>query len=275
MKYPSAPRGDHVDTYHGTKVADPYRWLEDLDSPQTKTWVEAENELTFGFLKTLPQREAFRARLTTIWNYARSSVPMKEGGRYFFTKNSGLQNQAVLFVKESARAEPRVLLDPNTLASDGTVALTTVRPSRDGKLLAYGTAAAGSDWNEFRVRNVDTGKDSDDVVKWVKFSGLSWTKDGKGFFYSRYPTPEVDAGTGKTFGKLEKQRMYYHKLGTPQSEDRMIHEVAAEPKWFVRGGVTEDGRYVAITINRGSSSESLLSYIDLGDAMAPTLTAAA
>lgn len=273
MKYPSAVRGDQVDVYHGQKVADPYRWLEELDSPQTKAWVEAQNALTFDFLKSLPQREAFRARLTTLWNFPRASVPMKEGGRYFFTRNSGLQNQAILYVKDRLGAEARVLLDPNTLASDGTVALTTVRPSHDGKLIAYGTAAAGSDWNEFRVRNVDTGKDTDDVVKWVKFSSLSWTKDGKGFFYSRYPAPGVDAGTGKTFSKLENQRLYYHRLGTPQSEDRLIHEISTEPKWFVRGGVTEDGRFVVITINRGSSSESLQSYVDLVDGKAPKLDA--
>ncbi len=262
-----------MDVYHGKEVPDPYRWLEDLDSPQTAAWVEAQNKLTFGFLETLPQRAAFRERLTSLWNYARIGIPTKEGGRYFFSQNSGLQNQAVYYVQEKLGGEPRVLIDPNTLAQDGTVALTTARVSRDGKWVAYGTAAAGSDWNEFRVRSVDTGRDTADHVQWVKFSGLGWTKDNAGFFYSRYPTPKVDAGTGKTFSALEHQRLYYHRLGTPQSEDRLMHEVAAEPKWFVRGAVTEDGRFVVIYIDRGSSSENLLRYIDLGDPLAPKLDA--
>ena len=271
--YPAATRSDHVDVYHGTKVPDPYRWLEDLDSPATTAWVKAENELTFGFLESLPERAAFRDRLTTLWNYPRVGVPSKEGGRYFFSKNSGLQNQSVYYVQENLRAEPRVLIDPNTLAKDGTVALTSAKASSDGKWLGYSTAAAGSDWNEFRVRSVDTGKDTTDVIKWVKFSGFGWTKDNRGFFYSRYPAAEVDAGTGKTFSQLEHQRMYYHRLGTPQSEDRLIHEVADEPKWFVRGGTTDDGRYAIIYISRGSSFENLLRYVDLGDPKAPRIDA--
>ena len=273
LDYPAAPRGDHVDVYHGAKVPDPYRWLEDLDSPQTTAWVEAQNKLTFGFLETLPQRAAFRDRLTKLWNYERIGVPFKEGGRYFFSKNSGLQNQAVFYVQEKLGAEPRVLIDPNTLAKDGTVALTTTRVSKDGKWVAYGTAAAGSDWNEFRVRSVDTGADTGDVIKWVKFSGLGWTADNRGFFYSRYPAPSVEQGTGKTFSGLEKQRLYYHRLGTPQSEDKLIHGVDAEPKWFVRGGTTEDGRYLIIYIARGSSSENMIRYVDLGDPANPKLDA--
>ena len=271
--YPPAPRGDHVDVYHGAKVPDPYRWLEDLDSPQTTAWVEAENKLTFGFLESLPQRAAFRDRLTKLWNYERIGVPFKEGGRYFFSKNSGLQNQSVFYVQEKLTAEPRVLIDPNTLAKDGTVALSTTRVSKDGKWVAYGTAAAGSDWNEFRVRSVDTGADTNDLVQWVKFSGLAWTKDNRGFFYSRYPTPKVEAGTGKTFSELQSQRMYYHRLGTPQSEDRLVHELPNEPKWFVRGGTTDDGRFAVIYIARGSSSENLLRYVDLGDPLAPKIGA--
>ena len=271
--YPPAARGDHVDTYHGTKVADPYRWLEDLDSPATAAWVAAENKLTFGFLESLPQRERFRARLTQLWNYERIGLPVKEGGRYFYSRNSGLQNQAVFYVRESLAAEPRVLIDPNTLAADGTVALTAARPSPDGKWVAYGTAAAGSDWNEFRVRSVDTGRDTEDVIKWVKFSGVSWTRDNAGFFYSRYPAPSTDAGTGKTFSGLSHQRLYYHKLGTPQSADRLIHEIAEEPKWFVGGGLTEDGRYLIITIRRGSASEHLVRYAGLGDPRNPRIDA--
>jgi prolyl oligopeptidase len=273
IDYPAAARGDHVDTYHGVKVADPYRWLEDLDSAQTTAWVEAQNRLTFGFLEKLPQRSAFRERLTKLWNFERVGVPVKEGGRYFFSKNSGLQNQAVFYVQEKLGAEPRVLIDPNTLAADGTVALTSTRVSRDGRLVAYSTAVAGSDWNEYRVRSVDTGRDAGDLIKWVKFSGFGWTKDHRGFFYSRYPAPAAEAGTGKTFSKLENQRMYYHRLGTSQEEDRLIHELPEEPKWFVRGGTSEDGRFVVIAISRGSSSENLVRYVDLGDPQRPNLGA--
>ncbi|MBL9202106.1 MAG: S9 family peptidase [Opitutaceae bacterium] len=271
--YPAATRGTHADTYHGTKVADPYRWLEDLDSPQTAAWVAEQNKLAFGVLEKLPQRAKFQSRLTALWNYERIGLPVKEGGRYFFSKNTGLQNQAVYFVQESLAAAPRVLIDPNTLAADGTVALTATRVSPDGKWVAYGTAAAGSDWNEFRVRSVDTGQDTGDVIKWVKFSGVSWTRDNAGFFYSRYPAPTADAGTGKTFSGLANQRLYYHRLGTPQSDDRLIHEIPAEPKWFVRGGITEDGRYLIITVNRGSAAENQLRYVDLGNPRKPRLDA--
>ena len=272
--YPAAARGTHVDVYHGKSVPDPYRWLEDLDSGETAAWVKAQNELTFGFLEKIPQRAYFRDRLTTLWNYPRVSVPAKEGGRYFFSKNTGLQNQAVYYVQDNLRAEPRVLIDPNMLAKDGTVALTGVKPSSDGKWAAYAVAAAGSDWNEIRVRSIDSGEDTPDVIKWVKFSTLGWTKDNRGFFYSRYPAAEVDAGTGKTFSQLGNQRFYYHRLGTPQSEDRLIHEIPEEPKWFVRGGTTEDGRYAVITIARGSSFENLVRYVDLEAPLNPKLDAA-
>ncbi|MGH7956303.1 MAG: S9 family peptidase, partial [Opitutaceae bacterium] len=259
--YPAALRGDQVDVYHGTKVPDPYRWLEELDSPQTAAWVTAQNELTFGFLRALPDRTKFRDRLTALWNYPRVGVPVKEGGRYFFSKNTGLQNQAVYYVQKNLRAEPRVLIDPNTLAKDGTVALTGAHPSSDGKWVGYGTAAAGSDWNEYRVRSVDTGEDTNDVIKWVKFSGFGWTRDNRGFFYSRYTAPQVEAGTGKIFSKLSNQRLYYHRLGTPQSEDRLIHEIPNEPQWFVAGETSEDGRFAVIYIARGSSFENLVSFV--------------
>lgn len=269
LDYPAARRSDQVDIYHGTAVADPYRWLEDLDSAATAEWVAQQNALTFGLLEKLPQRVPFRERLTQLWNYPRSSVPFKEGGRYFFSRNSGLQNQAVFYVQENLEAEPRGLIDPNELAKDGTVALTDTQVSPDGKWVAYGTAAAGSDWNEFRVRSVDNGEDTGDLLQWLKFSSVSWTRDSRGFFYSRYPAPTSVAGAGKTFGGLENQRMYYHRLGTPQAADRLIYEIPAEPKWFVRGGVTEDGRYLVISIARGSSSENQLRIVDLGDPAAP------
>ncbi len=271
--YPVAARGSVVDNYFGTKVADPYRWLEDLDSPETRAWVEAENKLTFDFLDQLPQRAGFRDRLTSLWNFPRVGLPFKQGGRYFFAKNSGLQNQAVFYVEENLGAEPRVLIDPNAMSKDGTVALAAAEVSRDGKWVAYSTAAAGSDWNTIRVRSVDTGKDATDVIEWVKFSSASWTKDNAGFFYSRFPAAKVDEGTGKTFSELEHQRIYYHRFGTPQTEDRMVFERADEPKWFVNGSTTEDGRYLIITVSHGASPENLLSFVDLQDPRAPRIDA--
>lgn len=271
--YPAAERGSVVDNYHGTPVADPYRWLEELDSPQTQSWVAAQNKITDSLLTTLPLRAKLKARLTELWNYPRIGLPKKEGGRVFYSRNSGLQNQAVFYVQDATRTEPRVLIDPNTLASDGTVALTATAVSRDGQWVAYGTAAAGSDWNEFRVRSVATGLDTDDVIKWVKFSGISWTNDHVGFFYSRYPAPQIVEGTGKTFGKLEHQQLYYHRLGTAQERDVLIYSVPDQPQWFVGGGTTEDGRWLEITIRRGSSSENQLRVIDLGDPRAPKLDA--
>lgn len=271
--YPNAQRGNVVDNYFGTEVADPYRWLEDLDSPQTRAWVEAENQLTFGFLDQLPQRAGFRERLTTLWNFPRVGLPFKEGGRYFFAKNSGLQNQAVFYVQDGLNAEPRVLIDPNAMSTDGTVALAATEVSRDGKWVAYSTAAAGSDWNTIRVRSVDTGKDATDDIEWVKFSSASWTRDNAGFFYSRYPEVKAGEGSGKTFSELEHQRIYYHRFGTPQAEDRMIFERADEPKWFVNGTTTEDGRYLIVTVSHGASPENLLSFVDLQDPHAPKVDA--
>src|SRR5204862_130014 len=170
---------DQVDDYHGTKVADPFRWLEDDNSAETKAWVEAQNKVTFGYLDQIPERKAIKERLTKLWNYERYGVPFKEGGRYFFTKNDGLQNQSVLFTMASLDAQPTVLLDPNKLSADGTVALANYAISNDGNLMAYALATAGSDWLEWRVRDIRTGQDLSDLVKWSRFSSASWTKDGK------------------------------------------------------------------------------------------------
>jgi prolyl oligopeptidase len=268
--YPASPRGGVVDGYFGTKVPDPYRWLEDLDSPQTQAWVAAQHRLTSDFLGKLPQRAALRARLEKLWNYARYGLPFKEGGRYFFLKNDGLQNQSALYVQPSLDAAPRLLLDPNTLAKDGTVALTQMEVSPDGKWLAYGLAVAGSDWNEFHVRGVVDGQDTADVIKWVKFSSLAWTKDSAGFFYSRFPEP---AAAGGTYGELAHQKLYYHRLGTPQSTDRLVAEIPDQPKWLLTADTTEDGRYAIIAVERGDKDENLLRYIDLGDPRAPRLDA--
>src|SRR5579862_10038872 len=219
LVYPRAKTVEQVDDYHGVKITDPYRWLEDTDSADTHDWVEAENKLTFSYLDQIPYRGAIRERLLKLWNYERFTVPEQQGGRYFYQHNDGLQNQSVLLVAESLNAEPRVLLDPNTLSTDGTVALAGSALSDDGKLMAYGTATSGSDWTEWHVRDVDTSKDLADDIKWVKFSGASWTKDNKGFYYSRYDEPKE--GTVMR-GANYFQKLYYHRLGTAQSEDKLI-----------------------------------------------------
>src|SRR5579871_2328260 len=186
LTYPHAKTVNQIDDYHGVKVPDPYRWLEDTDSPETREWIEAENKLTFQYLEQIPYRQAIHDRLKTLWNYERFSVPEQQGGRYFYQHNTGLQNQSVLLVADSLSAEPRLLLDPNTLSADGTVALTSTSISHDGNLVAYGLAKAGSDWEDFKVRDVRTGQDLPDEIHWVKFSGASWTKNNDGFYYSRF-----------------------------------------------------------------------------------------
>ena len=260
MAYPSTRTVDHVDDYSGTKVADPYRWLEDDQAPETKAWVEAQNRVTFGFLEQIPERSRIKERLTALWNYERFGVPFKEGGRYFFTKNDGLQNQSVLYTLPSLDAEPRVLLDPNKLSADGTVALMGYSVSEDGKLMAYGTSTAGSDWMEWRVRAIDTGADLPDKIEWVKSSGAAWTKDGKGFFYSRYDAPKA-TDTYKGLNYFHK--LYYHRLGTPQAEDALIYHRPDQKEWGFAGGVTDDGRYLAISIWHGTDTRNRFFYKEL------------
>jgi len=260
LAYPKAKTVDQVDDYHGVKVADPYRWLEDTDSAETHDWVEAENKVTFSYLDQIPYRGAIREGLLKLWNYERFSVPEQQGGRYFFQHNTGLQNQSVLLVAESLNAEPRVLLDPNTLSSDGTVALAGTAMTDDGKLMAYGTSASGSDWTEWHVRDVDSGKDLPDLLKWVKFSGASWTKDNKGFFYSRYDEPK--AGTALTDTNYF-QKLYYHQLGTSQAEDKLIYERPDNKELGFSGAVTDDGHYLIITVWQGTSPKNRLYYKDL------------
>jgi len=268
--YTASKTVDHTDDYHGTKVADPFRWLEDVDSADTAAWVGSQNQTTFSFLATIPEREAIKQRLTELYNYPRYSLPNKEGGRYFYTFNTGLQNQSPLYVKDSLKSEGRIIIDPNKLSADGTVALTTTAPSKDGQWLGYGIAASGSDWNEFRVKSIATGEDTADVIKWVKFSGFNWTKDSKGFFYSRYPEPQKGANT--TFSDLANQKVYYHRLGTPQSEDRLIYEDPANPKRGWGGVVTDDGRYLLIYGSEGTDPRNRLYYVDLKDGQKPDLS---
>jgi len=267
--YPETRRVDQADDYHGTRVEDPYRWLEDTDAAETKAWVEAQNRVTFDFLGKIPEREAIRQRLTRLWNYPRFGVPFKEGGRYFLFRNTGLQNQSVLYVHQTLSDSGRVLLDPNTLSPDGTVALSTTSVSPDGRLLAYGVSSGGSDWQEFRVRDVATGRDLVDTLKWVKFSGAAWTHDNAGFFYSRYAAPEGNALTQANKG----HKLYYHRIGTPQSADVLVWERPDKPEWYVFGGVSEDGRYLLVYVNQGTDPRNRLYYVDLGNARRPNVKA--
>jgi prolyl oligopeptidase len=264
FNYPKARKSDQVDDYHGVKVADPYRWLEDLDSEETRAWVEAQNKLSFGFLSDIPARSALKDRLTKLWNYEKYGAPFKESSRYFYTRNSGLQNQAVLYTVSSLDAQPQLVLDPNTLSTDGTVALSGTQVSPDGKLLAYSLSASGSDWQEWKVRDVATGKDLSDHLKWVKFSGASWSRDGKGFFYSRYDEPKGDSLKGTNYF----QKVYYHALGTPQSADVLVYERPDQKDWLFGANVTEDGNYLIVTVYQGTDVKTRVYYKDLktGDA---------
>ncbi|MBD2245637.1 prolyl oligopeptidase family serine peptidase [Nostoc sp. FACHB-888] len=260
LTYPSSHKSNQVDNYHGTLVADPYRWLEDPDSEETRTWIEAQNQITFGYLSEIPTREKIKQRLTKLWDYEKYGIPFKEGERYFYFKNDGLQNQSVLYTLKALDDQPKVLLDPNKLSEDGTVALSGLSISEDGKLLAYGLSASGSDWQEWKVRDVETGEDLQDHLKWIKFSGASWTHDNQGFFYSRYDEPNE-----KT--QLEDvnyyQKLYYHQLGKPQSEDVVIYHRPDQKEWGFSGGVTEDGRYLIISIWLGTDSKNLVFFKDL------------
>ncbi len=262
---------DQVDSYHGVEVSDPYRWLEDTESPETTAWIAEQNQVTFDYLQTLPMREPLKRRLTALYDYERFSIPYHRGGRYFYTRNSGLQNQAVLYVQDSLAAEGRELLDPNRLSADGTIALTLVEPSPDGDLLLYGTATSGSDWQEFRIRQVDDGIDRVDHLRWVKFSRGSWTRDGKGFFYSRYPEPAPDAALS---GQNRDMKVYYHRLGSDQNEDLLVYQRPDEPDWGFGAEVTHDGRYLILTVWLGTDSKTRVYYQDLGDPMAPSLDGA-
>ena len=261
-RYPEAPRSDTVDDYHGTRVADPYRPLEDPDALTTRAWIEAENRITAAFLDAVPARGAIKNRLTELWDYEKFGVPFQEGGRYFYSRNSGLQNQSVLYTATALDAEPKVLIDPNTLSADGTVALAGGAVSHDGALFAYGLAAAGSDWQEWRVRDVDSGGDRNDLLRWIKFSGASWTRDGRGFYYSRFPEPKPgeDLKGANYFHKL-----YFHKLGTSQQADTLVYERPDQKEWQFHGNVTDDGMYLILTVSKGTDDKYRILYKPLSD----------
>ena len=268
LTYPPARHDAQVDDYHGEKIADPFRWLEDDNADETKAWVEAENKVTSAFLDAVPERARLKERLTKLWNYERFSVPHQEGGRYFFTRNSGLQNQRALYTIDRHEAPPRVVLDPNTLSADGTVSLAGYAVSDDGEMLAYGLSRAGSDWEDWHVREVATGIERDDLVEWVKFSGASWMKDGSGFFYSRFEAPR--AGEEKK-GVNEFQKLYFHKLGTKQAEDVLVYERRDHADWGFNGAVTDDGRFLVIHVSKGTDTKNLTFFKDLADPAAKVI----
>ncbi len=252
FNYPETKKGDVVDDYFGTMVADPYRWLEDDRSDETAEWVKQQNEVTFSYLESIPYRQQIKERLTDIWNYPRTSAPFKAGGKYFFSKNDGLQNQSVYYMQETLDSEPVLFLDPNTLSEDGTVSLTNFSVSNDGKYLGYGISRGGSDWQEFYVKDIESGEILKDHLQWIKFSGIAWYKDG--FFYNRYPTP---AKGDELKGENKNSKLYYHKVGTPQDEDVLIYEDTEHPEWSFHASVTEDEKYLIIGVTESTSGNAL------------------
>lgn len=260
IAYPNSYPDDTIEKIHGIEVADPYRWLENLNSKQTHQWIKEQNALTEKHLNRIPGREALNTHLTQLWNVERFGTPHFVGGRYFFSKNDGLQNQSVLYVTESMTSEPRVLLDPNKLSEDGTVALKDYEISPDGKLIAYSVSKSGSDWIEWKVREIASGSDLKDHLKWSKFSGATWAKDSSGFYYGRFPTPKkgqelIAANTHK--------KIYFHQIGTEQKEDAIIYERPDHPNWGLYADLSEDGRYLLISISQGTDTKNGFFYQDL------------
>ncbi|MCY4747140.1 prolyl oligopeptidase family serine peptidase [Pelomonas sp. UHG3] len=260
LTYPVTRKVDQIDVHHGTSVADPYRWLEDDNSAETKAWVVEQNKVTDKFLDAMPQRLPARRIYTELYNFERFGIPFREGGRYFWSRNDGLQQQNVIYTAKSLKDAPTVALDPNLLSKDGTVALSGLVPSRDGKLIAYGIAGAGSDWQTWKVRDLATGQDLDDKIEWVKFSSAAWTADGRGFFYSRYDAPKDG---DKLKGANYFQKLYYHRLGTPQSEDVLVAENRDDKEWGFGAEVSDDGQLLLISVWKSAGSKNGLMVLPL------------
>jgi prolyl oligopeptidase len=266
LTYPAAHRDSVIDDYHGTKVADPYRWLEQLDSPRTAEWLKAENRLTLDYLGSTLNREAIHRQLTSLWNYVRTDVPWREAGRLFYVRNTGLQSQSVLYMQNSLHDPPRSVLDPNKISPDGSIAVRDYAVSPDGRLLAYRTSRGGADVGETRVRELSTGRDLAEAVHGA-LTSVCWTHDGRGFFYIRPPARKLEDAAGSP--RIEKQ-LFYHVLGQPQSQDRLIREWKENAKW-VYCMLSEDGRYAIVVAEQGTESE--MYAVDLGDRKRPDVTA--
>jgi prolyl oligopeptidase len=269
ISYPKARRGDVVDDYFGTKVPDPYRWMEDANSAETLEWTKEENELTQSYLRGLTERSIFRDRLTKLLNFERYTVPSWEGHRYIYRKNDGLQNQSVIYMLKDLNGKPQVLLDPNKMAADGTLAISGTAVSEDGRLFAYGLAASGSDWNTIHIRDIASNEDLPDLVQWVKFSEPSWTKDSKGFFYSRFPEPRKSEDI--VFAKLANQKLHYHRVGDQQEKDAVIFERPDNPDETFAGTVSHDGQYLFLEVSKGTERQDELFFKDLRDPYSPVM----
>lgn len=262
VPHPQAKKVIQVDDFFGTKIADPYRWLEDSDAADTRAWIDAENELTFGFLEKIPERPRILKRLTAVWDYERYGAPSREGDWYIFSKNDGLQNQPVLYKVKSLAAPPEVLIDPNLLSEDGTVALGGASFSEDGRHMAYAIAEAGSDWQAWHVRDVATSEDLPDVIKWSKFSGATWLKDGSGFYYARYDAPKEGAALQAV---NKNQKLFFHAVGTPQEKDVLVYERPDQPDWGFGTDVTDDGRFLLVYQSEGTENKNRVFVRDLKD----------
>jgi prolyl oligopeptidase len=257
LEYPESKKLDVVEDFHGTKVEDPYKWLEDLDSPETKEWIDRQNKLTFDYLSKIPHREKIRQRLTELWDYEKYGIPFHRSGSYFLMRNDGLQNHYVLYQSDSLEGEPKVLLDPNSWSEDGTISLQGFSVTEDGRYMAYGRSTSGTDWSEWKILDIDTGKEFDELLKWIKFSSASWKKDGSGFYYNRYDEP-----TGDT--KLDDinyfQKLYFHEVGTDQSRDRLIYKREDHKDWRFGAQVTEDGEFLIMGIWIGTDPKNMVLY---------------
>ena len=268
VRYPESRREAVHDTFHGVKIADPYRWLEQdvRESKEVQQWVAAENKVTQAYLQAIPQRDAISKRLTQLWNYPKYSAPFQRGGKYFYYKNNGLQNQTVLYVTNSLDEAPRVLIDPNAWSQDGTIALSSASPSDDAKLLAYTASEAGSDWKNLRILNVETGELLEDKLQWIRWGGVDWLPDGSGFYYARYPEPEE----GEQYQALAlDQMLYFHRIGTSQTDDRLVYRRADHPDWTFSLDLTEDDRYQIITITKSTDDQNMVLYRETGNPDAP------
>jgi prolyl oligopeptidase len=271
LTYPVAPRDEVVAEYFGTRVQAPYRWMENMRSPALHSWVAAENRLTEDYLAKIPVRDWMSTRLRQLWNYPKETTPVEvAGSRIFFRRNAGLQNQSVLYVQDSPSASSRVLIDPNTLSPDGSVALVDFQPSPDGRYLAYALSAGGSDWETLHVLDVSTGKALPDDVQWVKFSSIAWSNGDNGFFYSRYPTPPK---ANQINQEVIDQQLFFHSLGQSQSADRLVYRRPDLPRWLIGGQVSEDGRYLFVSLVNGTAPENQLYYANLGNPQRPDVNA--